>query len=142
LLVSFPAGKETQNEAAAIMLPVKIGPLSVLDDRYAGARSSPAAPEGKPFVSGWRLFFAHSGLPEAMLMDPGVRWWNTATVNGVNAAVTLMDPGVRWGNTAAPSGWSITTATVRRPTPLLVAFPPGKDTHRSSFHITLTVVML
>lgn len=75
-----------------------IGPLSVLDDRsrYAVALEQTGTTRGEAVRERLETVFAHSGVPDAMLMDHGVPWWNTAAPSGwTRFLVWLMKQGIR-----------------------------------------------
>jgi transposase InsO family protein len=100
LLVSFPAAKETHTEAAPILLTVKMfdWPAYVLDDRsrYAVALEQTGSTRGEAVRERLESVFERSGVPEAMLMDHGVPWWNTAAPSGwTRFLVWLIKQGIR-----------------------------------------------
>jgi transposase/transposase InsO family protein len=74
-----------------------IGPLSVLDDhsRYAVALEQTGTTRGEAVRERLEGVFADSGLPEQMLMDHGVPWWDTASPSGwTQFLVWLMKQGI------------------------------------------------
>ena len=81
---------QKENQAA-------IGPLSVLDDhsRYATALEQTGTTRAEAVRERLEGVFARSGLPEEMLMDHGVPWWNTAAPGGwTRFLVWLMKQGI------------------------------------------------
>lgn len=75
-----------------------IGPLSVLDDhsRYAVALEQTGTTRGEAVRERLETVFHHSGLPDAMLMDHGVPWWNSLAPSGwTQFLVWLMKQGIR-----------------------------------------------
>ena len=82
---------QKENQAA-------IGPLSVLDDhsRYVTALEQTGTARGEAVRERLEGVFAANGLPEEMLMDHGVLWWNTAAPSGwTQFLVWLMKQGIR-----------------------------------------------
>ncbi len=77
--------------------PAAIGPLSVLDDhsRYATALEQTGTTRAEAVRERLEGVFAHSGLPEEMLMDHGVPWWNRSAPSGwTQLLVWLMKQGI------------------------------------------------
>jgi hypothetical protein len=75
-----------------------IGPLSVLDDhsRYLVALEQTGTTRSEAVRERLEGAFRSSGLPEALLMDHGVPWWNARSGNGwTQLMVWLMKQGVR-----------------------------------------------
>ncbi len=75
-----------------------IGPLSVLDDhsRYLVALEQTGTTRGEAVRERLEGVFRASGLPDAMLMDHGVPWWNARSPSGwTQLMVWLMKQGVR-----------------------------------------------
>jgi len=75
-----------------------IGPLSVLDDhsRYLVALEQTGTTRGEAVRERLEGVFRASGLPDAMLMDHGVPWWNARSNDGwTQLRVWLMKQGVR-----------------------------------------------
>lgn len=75
-----------------------IGPLSVLDDhsRYLVALEQTGSTRGEVVRERLEDVFRHNGVPEAMLMDHGVPWWNAASSKGwTQLSVWLMRQGIR-----------------------------------------------
>ncbi len=75
-----------------------IGPLSVLDDhsRYLVALEQTGTTRGEAVRERLEGVFRTSGLPDAMLMDHGVPWWNARSPSGwTQLMVWLMKQGVR-----------------------------------------------
>jgi transposase InsO family protein len=75
-----------------------IGPLSVLDDhsRYLVALEQTGTTRGEVVRRRLEGIFGCSGLPDAMLMDHGVPWWNARSPGGwTQLMVWLMKLGVR-----------------------------------------------
>jgi transposase InsO family protein len=75
-----------------------IGPLSVLDDhsRYLVALEQTGTTRGEVVRERLEDVFRSNGLPEAMLMDHGVPWWNARSPGGwTQLMVWLMKQGVR-----------------------------------------------
>ena len=74
-----------------------IGPLSVLDDhsRYLVALEQTGTTRSEAVRERLEGAFRSSGLPEALLMDHGVPWWNARSANGwTQLMVWLMKQGV------------------------------------------------
>jgi len=74
-----------------------IGPLSVLDDhnRYLVALEQTGTTRSEAVRERLEGAFRTSGLPEALLMDHGVPWWNARSPNGwTHLMVWLMKQGV------------------------------------------------
>jgi len=72
--------------------------LSVLDDhsRYLVALQATARPEGALVRRHLEQAFIECGLPEAMLMDHGVPWWNHQSFAGATQlSLWLMRQGIR-----------------------------------------------
>ena len=77
---------------------VSTGPLSVLDDhsRYALALKQTGSTAYEPVRELLEDTFQGCGVPEAMLMDHGVPWWNGQAPSGwTRLQVWLMKQGVR-----------------------------------------------
>ena len=75
-----------------------IGPLSVLDDhsRYLVALEQTGSTRGEVVRERLEGVFRQNGVPEAMLMDHGVPWWNAASSKGwTQLSVWLMRQGIR-----------------------------------------------
>src|SRR5664279_2329132 len=75
-----------------------IGPLSVLDDhsRYLIALEQTGTTRSEAVRERLEGAFRTSGLPDALLMDHGVPWWNARSANGwTQLMVWLMKQGVR-----------------------------------------------
>jgi transposase InsO family protein len=75
-----------------------IGPLSILDDhsRYLVALEQTGTTRGEAVRERLEGVFRASGLPEAILMDHGVPWWNARSPSGwTQLMVWLMRQGVR-----------------------------------------------
>jgi transposase InsO family protein len=75
-----------------------IGPLSVLDDhsRYLVALEQTGTTRSEAVRERLEGAFRASGLPDALLMDHGVPWWNARSGNGwTQLMVWLMKQGVR-----------------------------------------------
>ena len=75
-----------------------IGPLSVLDDhsRYLVALEQTGTTRSEAVRERLEGAFRTSGLPDALLMDHGVPWWNARSANGwTQLMVWLMKQGVR-----------------------------------------------
>jgi len=75
-----------------------IGPLSVLDDhsRYLVALEQTGTTRLEAVRERLEGVFQRSGLPEAMLMDHGVPWWNGSVPRGwTQLSVWLMRQGIR-----------------------------------------------
>ena len=75
-----------------------IGPLSLLDDhsRYLVALEQTGTTRSEAVRERLEGAFRTHGLPEAMLMDHGVPWWNARSANGwTQLMVWLMKQGVR-----------------------------------------------
>jgi transposase InsO family protein len=76
---------------------VPVGPLSVLDDhsRYLVALEQTGTTRGEAVRERLEGVFRSSGVPEAMLMDHGVPWWNTQAPSGwTRFLVWLMKQGI------------------------------------------------
>ena len=72
--------------------------LSVIDDhsRYVVALEATARPEGALVRRHLRQAFEECGLPEAMLMDHGIPWWNWQSFGGsTQLSLWLMRQGIR-----------------------------------------------
>jgi transposase InsO family protein len=72
--------------------------LSVLDDhsRYLVALQATARPEGALVRQHLEQAFLECGLPEAMLMDHGIPWWNHQSFGGsTELSLWLMRQGIR-----------------------------------------------
>jgi transposase InsO family protein len=72
--------------------------LSVIDDhsRYLIALEATARPEGALVRSHLERAFEECGLPEAMLMDHGIPWWNWQSFAGsTQLSLWLMRQGIR-----------------------------------------------
>jgi transposase InsO family protein len=75
-----------------------IGPLSLLDDhsRYLVALEQTGTTRSEAVRERLEGSFRSSGLPDALLMDHGVPWWNARSPNGwTQLMVWLMKQGVR-----------------------------------------------
>jgi len=75
-----------------------IGPLSVLDDhsRYLVALEQTGTTRLEAVRERLEGVFRRNGLPEAMLMDHGVPWWNGSVSRGwTQLSVWLMRQGIR-----------------------------------------------
>jgi transposase InsO family protein len=73
-------------------------PLSILDDhsRYLVGLHALRGTEAGGVARGLRRTFETYGVPEAMLLDHGVPWWNTANGHGLTwLAVELIRQGIR-----------------------------------------------
>jgi transposase InsO family protein len=74
--------------------------LSVIDDhsRYLVALEGTERPEGRLVRRHLERAFAECGLPEAMLMDHGIPWWNHQSFGGsTQLSLWLMRQGIRLG---------------------------------------------
>jgi transposase InsO family protein len=74
--------------------------LSVIDDhsRYLVALQATARPEGALVRQHLERAFIECGLPEAMLMDHGIPWWNWQSFAGsTQLSLWLMRQGIRLG---------------------------------------------
>jgi transposase InsO family protein len=72
--------------------------LSVIDDhsRYVVALEATARPEGRLVRQHLERAFGECGLPEAMLMDHGIPWWNWQSFAGsTQLGLWLMRQGIR-----------------------------------------------
>ena len=72
--------------------------LSVIDDhsRYLVALGATARPEGRLVQGHLERAFEECGLPEAMLMDHGIPWWNWQSFAGsTQLSLWLMRQGIR-----------------------------------------------
>jgi len=72
--------------------------LSVIDDhsRYLVALEATARPEGRLVQGHLERAFEECGLPEAMLMDHGIPWWNWQSFAGsTQLSLWLMRQGIR-----------------------------------------------
>jgi transposase InsO family protein len=75
-----------------------VGPLSVIDDhsRYAITLFQTGTTRAEPVREQLVQAFTLCGLPEAMLMDHGIPWWNCSSAGGwTQLTVWLMKQGVR-----------------------------------------------
>lgn len=75
-----------------------VGPLSVLDDhsRYAPVLQAVGNAKGELVREQLETAFIDCGVPEAMLMDHGVPWWNARAATGATRlSVWLMKQGIR-----------------------------------------------
>jgi transposase InsO family protein len=75
-----------------------VGPLSILDDasRYMIALDGTWSTRSELVRERLEAAFVHCGVPEAMLMDHGIPWWNQNAVGGwTQLTVWLMKQGVR-----------------------------------------------
>ncbi len=75
-----------------------IGPLSVLDDhsRYVILLQMTGSTRGELVREQLQTAFIDSGVPEGMLMDHGVPWWNaSAPTGGTELSVWLMKQGIQ-----------------------------------------------
>lgn len=75
-----------------------VGPLSILDDhsRYAIALFQTGTTRADAVQEQLVQAFTACGMPEAMLMDHGVPWWNASSARGwTQFTVWLMNQGVR-----------------------------------------------
>lgn len=78
--------------------PAACTALSVIDDhsRYLVALEGTARPEGRLVQRHLRQAFEQCGLPEAMLMDHGIPWWNWQSFGGsTELSLWLMRQGIR-----------------------------------------------
>ncbi len=78
--------------------PKACTPLSVIDDhsRYLVALEGTARPEGALVRRHLERAFIECGLPEAMLMDHGIPWWNHQSFGGsTQLSLWLMRQGIR-----------------------------------------------
>jgi transposase InsO family protein len=78
--------------------PRQSTPLSVIDDhsRYLIALKTTARPQGALVRRHLEQAFEECGLPEAMLMDHGVPWWNWQSFAGATQlGLWLMRQGIR-----------------------------------------------
>lgn len=78
--------------------PISCTALSVLDDhsRYLVALQATASPEGALVRQHLEQAFRECGLPEAMLMDHGVPWWNHQSFGGTTQlSLWLIRQGIR-----------------------------------------------
>ena len=76
----------------------RVGPLSVLDDhsRYLITLAQTGTTRSQAVRERLEQAFTECGLPEAMLMDHGVPWWNGAAARGwTELTVWLMRCGIR-----------------------------------------------
>jgi transposase InsO family protein len=76
---------------------VRIGPLSVIDDhsRYLVALEQTGSTRGQAVRERLEAIFTTGGVPEGMLMDHGVPWWNAQAPSGWTALlVWLMKQGI------------------------------------------------
>lgn len=72
--------------------------LSVIDDhsRYLVALEATARPEGRLVRQHLQKAFEECGLPDAMLMDHGIPWWNSQSFGGsTQLSLWLMRQGIR-----------------------------------------------
>lgn len=75
-----------------------VGPLSILDDasRYMIALDGTWSTRSELVRERLEVAFANCGVPEAMLMDHGIPWWNQNAVGGwTQLTVWLMKQGVQ-----------------------------------------------
>lgn len=75
-----------------------IGPLSVLDDhsRYLVALEQTGTTRGEVVRERLEGIFGRNGVPDSMLMDHGVPWWNASSSKGwTQLSVWLMRQGIR-----------------------------------------------
>jgi transposase InsO family protein len=75
-----------------------VGPLSVIDDhsRYAITLFQTGTTRAEAVREQLVQAFTHCGLPQAMLMDHGIPWWNCSSSGGwTQLTVWLMKQGVR-----------------------------------------------
>jgi len=75
-----------------------VGPLSVLDDRsrYAITLFQTGTTRAEAVREQLEQAFTQAGLPDAMLMDHGIPWWNGASAGGwTQLSVWLMKQNVR-----------------------------------------------
>jgi len=84
-----------------------VGPLSILDDhsRYLIGLKALGSTEGGPVREQLEDTFQKVGMPEAMLMDHGIPWWNSRSPLGLTKiTVWLMEQGVRlyWSGIGHP----------------------------------------
>ena len=78
--------------------PTSSTALSVIDDhsRYLVALEATARPEGALVRAHLERAFGECGLPEAMLMDHGIPWWNHQSFGGATQlSLWLMRQGIR-----------------------------------------------
>lgn len=75
-----------------------IGPLSVLDDhsRYVPVLQALGSTRAELVREQLESAFADCGVPEAMLMDHGIPWWNAGAPTGATGlTIWLMKQGIR-----------------------------------------------
>jgi transposase InsO family protein len=75
-----------------------VGPLSIIDDasRYLVALEGTWTTRAEAVRERLEAAFADCGVPEAMLMDHGVPWWNTKSAGGwTQLSIWLMKQGVQ-----------------------------------------------
>lgn len=75
-----------------------VGPLSVLDDhsRYAPVLQAVGSARAELVREQLETAFAGCGVPQAMLMDHGVPWWNASAPTGATGlTVWLMKQGIQ-----------------------------------------------
>ena len=87
--------------------PQTAGPLSVLDDhsRYVLVLAANGSTNGRPVQEQLENAFQNCGVPEAMLMDHGVPWWNPQSPSGrTKLSLWLMQQGIRlcWSRVRHP----------------------------------------
>jgi len=100
-----------------------VGPLSILDDasRYMIALDGTWSTRSESVRERLEAAFVHCGVPEAMLMDHGIPWWNQNAVGGwTQLTVWLMKQGVQlyFCGVRPPrpkARWSVFTALWRWP---------------------------
>jgi transposase InsO family protein len=90
-----------------------IGPLSVLDDhsRYLVALEQTGTTRSEAIRERLEDAFRTSGLPDVLLMDHGVPWWNARSPNGwtqllvwlVKQGICCFFSGVRHPQTGVPT---------------------------------------
>jgi transposase InsO family protein len=75
-----------------------VGPLSVLDDhsRYMTVLGETKSTRAELVREQLESGFGRCGVPQAMLMDHGVPWWNVNSAGGITGlAIWLMQQGIR-----------------------------------------------
>jgi len=98
--------------------------LSVIDDhsRYLVALEATARPEGRLVQGHLERAFEECGLPEAMLMDHGIPWWNWQSFAGstqlslwlMRQGIRLCFAGIRHPQTGVPTDRSSSVGWKRR----------------------------
>ena len=75
-----------------------VGPLSILDDhsRYVVLLKQVGSTQLQPVRVAMQEAFQHAGLPECLLVDHGVPWWNAASPTGwTELTVWILRQGIR-----------------------------------------------